>query len=192
MTKQDVASSQLATAIWLWANNWDPISVHVLASAAAEIIAVLYRAKGGVPIRSAMLDGMSGEYREQIAYATSEAFNFMKHGSKDPSAVLKFNPGESEWVIYAACVDYLAAFGVAPPEALLFLVYMTDQRPALIRLDVDDPFRTLREQERVKTRGQKIERQHVAKTLIELHQFAQHLQRAGKSEHPLIRQRKVR
>lgn len=186
MTKQDVASDQLATAIWLWANEWDPVSVHVLASAAAEIIGVLHKAKGGVPIRSSMLDTMNGEYRDQVAYALSEAFNFMKHGTKDPEAVLVFNPGESEWVIYAACVDYLAAFGVASPEALLFLVYMTDQRPELVRPGVEDPFRSLREQERIKTGGRKIERKHVAKTLMKLHQYAAHLRKSGQTGHPLI------
>lgn len=186
MTKQNVASDQLATAIWLWANQWDPVSVHVLASAAAEIIAVLHKAKGGMPIRSLMIDNMTGEYRDQVAYALSEAFNFMKHGAKDPEAVLVFNPAESEWVIYAACVDYLAAFGVASPEALLFLVYMTDQRPELIGPDVDDPFRDLRRQERIKTRGQKIERKHVAKTLMKLHRYAAHLRSSGQTNHPLI------
>lgn len=188
VTKQDVASSQLATAIWLWANRWDPISVHVLASAAAEIIAVLHRANGGVPIRSAMLNAMSGEYRDQIAYATGEAFNFMKHGARDPNATLKFNPKESEWVIYAACVDYLAAFGVASPEALVFLVYMTDQRPDLIRRDVADPFETLRQQEKLKSGGKLIERDQVARTLIQLHRFADHLKRKGETAHPLLRQ----
>lgn len=187
ITKQDVAASQLATAIWLWANEWDPVSVHVLASAAAEITAVLHNAQGGVPIRSAMLDSMTGEHQAQIAFAMTEAFNFMKHGAKDPNAVLRFNPGESEWVIYAACVDYLAAFGVAPPEALLFLVYMTDQRPELIRKDVDDPFRSLREQERIKSGGKKIKRRHVAKSLVKLRQFAEHLLRTGQHDHPLIR-----
>ena len=192
VTKQDVASSQLATAIWLWANRWDPISVHVLASAAAEIIAVLHRTSGGVPIRTAMLNAMSGEYRDQVAYATGEAFNFMKHGARDPNATLKFNPEESEWVIYAACVDFLAAFGVASPEALLFLVYMTDQRPALIRQDVADPFETLRQQERLKSGGKPIGRDQVAKTLIKLHRFADHLKRKGETPHPLLRQPKVR
>jgi hypothetical protein len=186
VTKQDVASEQLATAIWLWANEWDPVSVHVLASAAAEIIAVLHKARGGVPIRSAMLDSMGGEFRDQVAYAVSEAFNFMKHGAKDSEAVLVFNPEESEWVIYAACVDYLAAFGVAPPEALLFLVYMTDQRPELIRPDVDDPFRALRDQERIKSGGRQIERRHVAKTLVRLHQYAAHLRKSGQVNHLLI------
>lgn len=191
VTKQDVASSQLATAIWLWANRWDPVSVHVLASAAAEIIAVLHRANGGVPIRSAMLNAMSGEYRDQIAFATGEAFNFMKHGARDPNATLRFNPEESEWVIYSACVDYLAAFGVASPEALLFLVYMTDQRPALIQQDVADPFEALRQQERLKSRGKPIERDQVARTLIRLHRFADHLNRKGETSHPLLRQPKA-
>jgi len=188
ITKRDVASSQLALAIRLWANEWDPIAVHVLASASAEIIAALTKAKGFVPIRSAMIDSMEAEYRERMTYMIAEAFNFMKHGSRDPDAVLNFNPGESEWVIYAACVDYLAAFGVAPPEALLFLTWMTDQRPELIRPDVDDPFRSIREQERIKSRGRKIDRRDVAKTLARLDRFAAHLRKTGRTDYPLLKQ----
>lgn len=187
ITKQDVAASQLATAVWLWANRWDPVSIHVLASAAAEVTAVLYKAKGGLPMRSAMLDSLTGEHQAQIAFAMTEAFNFMKHGAKDHNAVLRFNPGESEWMIYAACVDYLAAFGAAPPEALLFLVYMTDQTPELIRADVDDPFRSLRALERMKSGGKMIERHHVAKSLVKLRRFADHLLKTGQRDHPLVR-----
>lgn len=69
---------------------------------------------------------------------------------------------------------------------------MTDQRPALIRQDIADPFDTLRQQEKLKSGGKPIERDQVAKTLIKLHRFADHLKRKGENTHPLIRQPKVR
>ena len=69
----------------------------------------------------------------------------------------------------------------------MFLVYMTDKRPELIRANVDDPFRSLREQERVKAGGKKIERRHVAKSLVKLRRFADHLLKTGQRDHPLIR-----
>ena len=111
----------------------------------------------------------------------------MKHGAKDPAATLRFNPNESEWVIYHACVDYLAAFGVAPPEALLFLVYMTDHWPWLVRPEANDPVRVLREQARHNTPGSKLGRQDVANSLMNLHRFASHLREVGEHDHPLIR-----
>jgi hypothetical protein len=188
ITKQDVASSQLATAIWLWANEWDPISIHVLASAAAEIIRVLRRAKGGLPMRSEILDALASEFTEEVENFFKASFNFMKHGTKDYNAVLRFNPNESEWVIYHACVDYLATFGIAPPEALFFLVYMTEQWPWLIRQETADPVRALREQARGKAEGGKVARQDVARSLLNLHQFAAHLRNIGEHDHPLLRQ----
>lgn len=188
LTKQDVASSQLATAIWLWANEWDPVSVHVLASAAAEVIGVLRRTQAGDPAESKVLNGLVGEFSEEFETYLKASFNFMKHGARDAGATMTFNPSESEWVIYHACVDYLATFAVAPPEALLFLVYMTDHSPWLVRSGSADPVRELREQERGKAEGDKVERQDLARTLMALHQFAAHLRGVGQHDHPLLKQ----
>lgn len=186
ITKQDVASSQLATAIWLWANDWDPVSVHVLASVAAEVAGVLRRSTGGRPVQSEILISLASEFDEKFESYLKTSFNFMKHGAKDPTETLRFNPNESEWVIYHACVDYLAAFGVAPPEALLFLVYMTDHWPWLVRPETADPVRALREQLRRNTQSDKVSRQHVANSLMNLHRFANHLREVGEHDHPLI------
>jgi hypothetical protein len=130
---------------------------------------------------------LASEFDEKFENYLKVSFNFMKHGAKDPSATLRFNPNESEWVIYHACVDYLAAFGVAPPEALLFLVYMTDHWPWLVRREATDPVRALREQTRRDAQGDKMGRQDVASSLKNLHQFATHLREAGEHDHPLIR-----
>jgi hypothetical protein len=117
-----------------------------------------------------------------------ESFNFMKHGARDHSATLKFNPNESEWMIYHACVDYLFTFGIAPPEALFFLVYMTDHWPWLLRKDASDPLRELREEQRAGAAGNVVARADVARSLMKLHQFAAHLRETGERDHPLLRQ----
>lgn len=186
ISKQAVASSQLATAIWLWANDWDPVSVHVLSSAAAEVVGVLRRATGP-PAKSEVLSSLASEFDEKFESYLRTSFNFMKHGAKDATATLRFNPNESEWVIYHACVDYLATFGVAPPEALLFLVYMTDHWPWLVRREATDPVRALREEARRNSDGDKVSRQDVARSLMNLHRFASQLREAGEHDHPLIR-----
>jgi hypothetical protein len=187
ISKQDAAASQLATAIWLWANSWDPVSVHVLASAAAEVVGVLRRTNGTPPVDSEILSSLASEFDEVFEDYLKTSFNFMKHGARDPSAKLRFNPNESEWVIYHACVDYLATFEVAPPEASLFLVYMTDHWPWLVRKEATDPVRTLREQLRRNAKGDKVSREDVATSLMNLHRFAAHLRDTDQHDHPLIR-----
>jgi hypothetical protein len=134
-----------------------------------------------------MLDSLSGDLREHMYFHMRESFNFMKHGAKDADETLNFNPTETEWLIYSACVDYLAAFGVAPPEALLFLTYMTDQTPALIRHDVEDPFVSLRQKHRKRTHGARMERRHVARMLAELDELAKDLRARRVKDHPLLR-----
>lgn len=187
ISKQGSAASQLATAIWLWANSWDPVSVHVLASAAAEVVAVLRRTNGTPTAESEILSSLASEFDEEFEDYLKTSFNFMKHGAKDPNATLRFNPNESEWVIYHACVDYLATFQIAPPEASLFLVYMTDHWPWLVRQEATDPVRTLREELRHRTKGDKVSREDIATSLANLHRLAAHLREAGQHDHPLIR-----
>lgn len=190
ITKQDVASSQLSTAVWLWANDWDPVSVHVLASAAAEVVGVLRRTNTELPVQSEILTSLASEFDERFESYLRTSFNFMKHGARDAASTLRFNPNESEWVIYHACVDYLAAFGVAPPEALLFLVYMTDEWPWLVRQGATDPVRALREEARRNAQADKVGRPDVARALMNLHRFGSHLREVGEHDHPLIRDAK--
>ncbi|MFN3559277.1 MAG: hypothetical protein ACK4UQ_08310 [Brevundimonas sp.] len=163
------------------------MSVHVLASAAAEVVGVLRRTNGTPSVQSEILISLASEFDEKFEDYLKASFNFMKHGTKDPSATLRFNPNESEWVIYHACVDYLATFQVAPPEASLFLVYMTEHWPWLVRQEASDPVRTLREQLKRSAKGDKVSREDVATSLMNLHRFAAHLREVGQHDHPLIR-----
>ncbi len=82
ITKQAVASSQLATAVWLWANEWDPVSVHVLASAAAEVIGVIRRSNGDLLIESEILSSLASEFDEKFEAYLKTSYNFMKHGAR--------------------------------------------------------------------------------------------------------------
>jgi hypothetical protein len=46
VTKLDAAKRQLRTALRLWFDDGDPVSIHTLLAAAHEIIHTLYRRKG--------------------------------------------------------------------------------------------------------------------------------------------------
>src|SRR5213592_4961839 len=79
LTKKSVAKSQLETAISLWFQHGDAISILVLAYNAHEILHAL-----GVEIRKpsqlkTWLGTMPDRFREQWKYV----WNFCKHGLKD-------------------------------------------------------------------------------------------------------------
>lgn len=91
ITKLDAAQRQLRTAIHLWFQDGDPVSIHALLAAAHEIIHRLYRNKGLVNL---MFDSdlLHDESRGYFAKKMKEAPNFFKHASQTPEAPLTFYP----------------------------------------------------------------------------------------------------
>ncbi|MEO8631598.1 MAG: hypothetical protein ABI612_26410 [Betaproteobacteria bacterium] len=67
ITKLDAAKNQLATAIWFYFEDRDPISVHTLATAAAEIIDRLCDANGICSTRQDLLQKIVPPRRKEIA-----------------------------------------------------------------------------------------------------------------------------
>jgi hypothetical protein len=95
--KVDAARRQLRTAITLWFNDGDPVSVHTLAFAAYEVIHAISEKRD--PYRRDLLFdsfNIKDEYRrEWNAHIRSNA-NFFKHADRDGEAVIDFKPSISE------------------------------------------------------------------------------------------------
>jgi hypothetical protein len=99
----DAARGQLSTAIKLWFEDGDPVSIHSLASAAHEIVHALYRQKG---LKGLMFDTphVRPELQQKWASSLKKPFNFFKHGRNEPSdAVIEFNPQWTETMMMACC-----------------------------------------------------------------------------------------
>jgi hypothetical protein len=98
VTKLDAAKRQLRTAIRLWFNEGDPVSIHALASAAHEVIHTLFRRKG---LHGLMFDTdvIKPEYRKDWAKRLKVAATFFKHAQKDPDGQIEFAPGLNELIL---------------------------------------------------------------------------------------------
>jgi hypothetical protein len=81
ITKLDAAKSQLATAIWLYFEDCDPVSVHTLVMAAAEIIDRLCESKGTPTWRCSFSTMIIPEWRKEFVRRFYKARNFFKHAS---------------------------------------------------------------------------------------------------------------
>jgi hypothetical protein len=81
ITKIDAAKAQLATAIRLYFDDKDPISIHTLTMAAGEIIDKICTSKGLVSMRSGLLDNIIPARRQEVGDAMNRARNFFKHAS---------------------------------------------------------------------------------------------------------------
>jgi hypothetical protein len=124
----DAASRQLHTAIRLWFDEGDPVSIHTLASAAHEIIHTLFRSKG---LKGLLFDTpiVKPEGRSLWASSLKSAFNFFKHARHDEGAVLDFHPGINEILIATCCKGIREIGSPATVEELAFMYWAFFTQP---------------------------------------------------------------
>ncbi len=119
ISKLDAAKRQLETAIRLYFNDADPISVHTLACAAHGILSDINKKHGGRPMivsDSRVMD----EYKKKVRQKLLEAKNHFKHANNDPDAVIDFNPEVNEYFILDACIKYKELTGEFAPYLIIF------------------------------------------------------------------------
>src|SRR5260370_14319393 len=112
-----VARSQLLTAIDLFFNDRDPISVHALAGNAREILESLCRLAAVEPITELFLRDHPHKPKKDIYAALNLYRNCFKHvgktweDRKDGQAILnQFDDSKNEYLLYVCVEDYLRAW----------------------------------------------------------------------------------
>jgi len=132
ITKLEAAKSQIKTAIELYFEDRDPISVHTLAMAAAEIIDRLCEAKGHKSMRSHFMSLILPQHRKKVSDALNKAVNFFKHASSSrPNQVLTdFSDDRNQLAIMFA-VDGLRQLGITTPETAAFTSWQMLVNPTL-------------------------------------------------------------
>ena len=105
ISKTDAAKRQLETAIRLWLNNGDPVSIHTLAAAAHQIIHDL-DTKHGKPTILRGLDIIPSHLKRRVRKVFNKPANFLKHADKDQTDVLDFPPEITEVFILDAIETY--------------------------------------------------------------------------------------
>ena len=103
VNKLDAACRQLDTAISLWFNDGDTVSIHTLACSAHQIVHDINKQRGN----PALLHGgliydslkIRDEYRREANRLLKGAYNFFKHAEKDASGTIEFRPALTELFI---------------------------------------------------------------------------------------------
>ena len=131
VTKLDAAERQLREAIRLFLEGRDPLAIHTLASAAAQITADLLRGKG-VPsiIRSGAM--IREERRAEVLRIIRAPENFLKHADNDPAVVLRFNPDATPFFIFATIAEFQILTDRLFPGADVFLIWFYMKYPDVI------------------------------------------------------------
>jgi hypothetical protein len=133
LSKLEAGSRQLRTAITLWFDEGDPVSVHALAFAAYEIFHTVSAHRD--PNRRDLLfdsDWIKDEFRRDWNRHIRREANFFKHGDRDPEGSIDFNPDLTEWFILFA--TYARALCRAPQsdEETLFTWWLQINKPDIL------------------------------------------------------------
>ena len=122
ISKLDAAKRQLETAILLYFNSADPVSIHTLTGAAHGILTNLIENKGGSSlIKLYVKTYIKKEFQIEIGKKITLARNHFKHANQNPDFVLDFNPEGNDIFLHDACTMYQALTSERIPYLDIFI-----------------------------------------------------------------------
>ena len=133
ISKLDAARRQLQTAIDLWFNDGDPVSVHALSFAAYEIAHAVSKKRN--PLRPGLLfdaEFIKEERRREFNDLMRKEANFFKHADRDPNAVVEFHPELSEMFMLFAIFALQLCGERESEEESIFVHWISLHRPHLL------------------------------------------------------------
>jgi hypothetical protein len=117
--KKMAAINQLETAILLWFDYGDPVSIHALNKAANDLLGVLSERLSGKPsIFKEWLKSQPPSMRDRVR----DIDNFFKHGHRDFNQELGFCPFIAEYLMMDSVYCYSQVYG--KPTALMRLYWV--------------------------------------------------------------------
>jgi len=131
LDKIEASSRQLTTAINLWFNEGDPVSIHTLACSAYQIVHDINSKAGGPDLLYDSLN-VKDEYRGLWINTIKKAYNFMKHADRDPGETVELDPSVNEVFIMYTCLG-LEILGSKPNIArAAFTLYQMLAKPEIL------------------------------------------------------------
>ena len=143
VTKINAVLRQLETAITLWFNNGDPISIHTLASAAYQILYDLNKHQKG-PAMMPDSDLINPTMKDEWRRALRAWPNFLKHANKDPYKTIKFNPDINLFILFDAVMSYNAITkNKLPPILHTLFIWVFVHHPLGFQTEIADNLRKI-------------------------------------------------
>ena len=131
INKLDAACRQLNTAISLWFNDGDTVSIHSLACSAHQIVHDINQQRGN---RDLIYDSLKikDEYRREANRFLKHPYNFFKHADNDAYETVEFKPILTELFIMFTSLG-LEILGRQPdPIRAAFNIYYGLRNPDLL------------------------------------------------------------
>lgn len=136
MNKLEVARRHLGTALALFLEDRDPVSVHTLACAAGEVVDRLRGRRDGASFSSHALGLNPSMKPNEFWDLRHRHYNAFKHATdrkgeeRDDQDILSgFNDEMNDDVLVLACLDYAPLAGTLPIEAQVFQIWYFAKAP---------------------------------------------------------------
>lgn len=127
--KLDAAKRQLETAIRLYFDYGDHISIHTLTGAAYSIIRDINEKRGGEMMIKDLGKLLNEEDKTIFQKHINRPENFLKHADKDPEASFNISPEWTEGLLCEASQRYCTLTQEQPPLLVLFLFWFFSHHP---------------------------------------------------------------
>lgn len=125
--KAAVARRQLGTALALFLEDSDPVSVHCLACGGAEIADFLAKSSGNTPFSQHALDTFPEMKIGDLVKLRNQYWNAMKHAltqngkaRADDELLAAFDDDHNDHILFIGWYDYAMAVSRLPIEAQVF------------------------------------------------------------------------
>jgi hypothetical protein len=127
--KLDAAKRQLESAILLYFNYCDPVSIHTLCAAAYNIVRDVNEKRRGELMLKDLWQFLDAEDAKVFKQHINRAENFFKHADKDPEASCTLDPEWTEAILLDASRKYIQLTGEQPPYLLVFMIWFVLRHP---------------------------------------------------------------
>jgi hypothetical protein len=128
--KANVARRQLGTALALFIEDQDPVSVHVLACGGGEVAEQLARQAEQEPFATEIMTTFNDLKIQDIRRIRNQFWNAFKHATTlagtaraDTELLASFGDQQNEHALFIGWYDYMMAVNQLPVEAQVFQIW---------------------------------------------------------------------
>jgi hypothetical protein len=140
LSKVEAARRQLGTALALFIENQDPVSIHSLACGGGEMAEQLADKAAGAPFRSHILETFPDMNIADIKRLRNKYWNALKHAlgrdgleRQDEELLAEFSDDQNDHALFIGWYDYAMATDKLPIEAQAFQVWYYTKYPEKMR-----------------------------------------------------------